>query len=69
MALDAETRSQLIDGVRRFVSERLRPIEAKVAEDNAVPDEIVAEMRELGLFGLSIPEEYGGSTSRWRMSA
>jgi acyl-CoA dehydrogenase len=60
MALDLETRSQLIDGVRRFVAERLRPIEAKVAEDNAVPDEIVGEMKALGLFGLSIPEEYGG---------
>src|SRR5271169_3054768 len=60
MALDTETRDQLIDTVRRFVAERLRPLEAKVAEDDAVPDEILAEMRELGLYGLSIPEEYGG---------
>src|SRR6201992_4353275 len=60
MALDTETRDQLIDTVRRFVAERLRPLEAKVAEDDAVPDDVVAEMRELGLFGLSIPEEFGG---------
>ena len=60
MALDLETREQLIDTVRRFVAERLRPIEAQVAENDAVPDAIVAEMRDLGLFGLSIPEEYGG---------
>jgi len=60
MALDAETRDQLVDTVRRFVSERLRPLEAQVAEANAVPEPIIAEMRELGLFGLSIPEEYGG---------
>jgi acyl-CoA dehydrogenase len=60
MALDAETRDQLIDTVRRFVAERLRPIEAQVAENDAVPDEVLAEMRELGLFGLTIPEEYGG---------
>ena len=60
MALDIETRDQLIETVRRFVAERLRPIEAKVAEDDQVPAEIVAEMRELGLFGLTIPEEYGG---------
>jgi acyl-CoA dehydrogenase len=60
MALDTETREQLIDTVRRFVSERLRPLEAKVAEDDAVPDDVIAEMRELGLYGLSIPEEYGG---------
>ncbi|MDB5456613.1 MAG: hypothetical protein JWP92_2198, partial [Caulobacter sp.] len=32
MALDLETREQLLDMVRRFVAERLRPIEAKVAE-------------------------------------
>eukprot|EP01030_Chromulinospumella_sphaerica_P015660 gene15660-15474_t len=60
MALDAETRDQLVDTVRRFVTERLRPLEAKVADDNKVPEPIIAEMRDLGLFGLSIPEEYGG---------
>ena len=60
MALDAETRDQLIGAVRRFVAERLRPIEAQVAENDAVPDDILAEMRALGLYGLSIPEEYGG---------
>ena len=60
MALDAETRDQLVETVRRFVAERLRPIEAQVAENDLVPAEIVAEMRDLGLFGLSIPEEYGG---------
>jgi acyl-CoA dehydrogenase len=60
MALDADTRDQLIDTVRRFVSERLRPLEAQVAEDDAIPDEVLAEMRTLGLYGLSIPEEYGG---------
>ena len=60
MALDLETREQLIDTVRRFVAERLRPLEAKVAEEDAMPSEIVEEMKGLGLFGLSIPEEYGG---------
>ena len=60
MALDAETRDQLIATVRRFVTERLRPLEARVAEDDAMPDEIVEEMKSLGLFGLSIPEAYGG---------
>ncbi len=60
MALDLETRNQQIETVRRFVRERLVPIEAQVAETDEVPAEIVQEMRELGLFGLSIPEEYGG---------
>jgi acyl-CoA dehydrogenase len=60
MALDADTREQLIDTVRRFVAERLRPIEAEVAENDRVPDDVLEEMRALGLFGLTIPEEYGG---------
>jgi acyl-CoA dehydrogenase len=60
MALDPDTRAQFIDTVRRFVSERLRPIEAQVAEADAVPDDVVAEMKALGLYGLSIPAAYGG---------
>src|SRR5450432_3204727 len=60
MALDLETREQLIDTGRRFVAERLRPLEAKVAEDDAIPEDVIAEMKALGLYGLSIPAEYGG---------
>jgi acyl-CoA dehydrogenase len=60
LALDTETRDQLIDTVRRFVREACVPIEAKVAEEDRVPDAVIAQMRELGLFGLSIPEEFGG---------
>lgn len=60
MPLDPETFDALIDTIRRFVAERLRPLEEKVAEEDEVPAEIVREMREMGLFGLSIPEEFGG---------
>ena len=60
MALDLETRDALVETVRRFVREKCVPIEAKVSEDDRVPDAVIAEMRELGLFGLSIPEDYGG---------
>ena len=60
MALDRDTLAQLLDTVERFVTERLRPLEERVAEEDRIPPEIVAEMRALGLFGLSIPEEYGG---------
>ncbi|MES2755340.1 MAG: acyl-CoA dehydrogenase family protein, partial [Pseudomonadota bacterium] len=60
MALDPETFDALIDGVRRFVAERLRPLEGAVEAADAIPADVVAEMRELGLFGLSIAEEYGG---------
>ncbi|MBV9065780.1 MAG: acyl-CoA dehydrogenase family protein, partial [Methylobacteriaceae bacterium] len=60
MALDQDSLTQLLDTVERFVTERLRPMEKEVAENDRIPDHIVTEMKELGLFGLSIPEEYGG---------
>lgn len=58
--MDHETFEQLLEGVRRFVNERLIPLEAKVSEEDAIPADALAEMRALGLFGISIPEEYGG---------
>ncbi|MBB6011399.1 acyl-CoA dehydrogenase [Aquamicrobium lusatiense] len=60
MALDSETLDQLLETIRRFVRERLVPLEHQVAENDAIPAEIITAMREMGLFGLSIPEEHGG---------
>jgi len=60
MALDTETFDALIDHLRRFVADRLRPLEGEVEANDAIPDAVVQEMREMGLFGLSIAEEYGG---------
>lgn len=60
MALDAETLNQLVDTLEKFVTNRLKPLEAQIAEEDAIPDEVVDEMKELGLFGLTIPEEFGG---------
>lgn len=60
MIRDAEILDGLVETVRRFVRERLVPAEAEVEETNTIPPAIIAEMRALGLFGLSIPEAYGG---------
>ncbi|MBB5684641.1 acyl-CoA dehydrogenase family protein [Sphingobium boeckii] len=60
MALDPETFDALIETIRRFVTERLRPLEAQVGEEDELPAALIEEMRQLGLFGLSIPEDYGG---------
>jgi len=60
MIRDQDTLETLLGSISRFVQERLVPNENLLAEGDAVPAEIVAEMRALGLFGLSIPEEYGG---------
>lgn len=60
MIRDQETITQLVDLIERFVRERLVPAEEKMAEEASLPEDILAEMKELGLFGLTIPEEYGG---------
>jgi acyl-CoA dehydrogenase len=60
MPLDPSTLEQLQMTVRRFVRERLVPLEAQVAREDRIPAEVVQEMRELGLFGLTVPESYGG---------
>jgi acyl-CoA dehydrogenase len=60
MIRDPETMNGLLDGVRRFVRERLVPAEEAVAETDAIPADIVHDMKALGLFGLTIPESYGG---------
>jgi acyl-CoA dehydrogenase len=60
MIRDLETHRLLLDTVNRFVRERLIPAEQQVADDDAIPHDIVDAMREIGLFGLTVPEEYGG---------
>ena len=60
MAIDIETFSLLRDGVARFVRERLIPREREIAGLDRPPQELLDEVRELGLFGLTYPEEYGG---------
>ena len=60
MALDQQTRKHFVAAVERFVAERLLPNEALVEEQRRVPDDILGEMAALGLFGLSIPERWGG---------
>jgi acyl-CoA dehydrogenase len=60
MIRDPQTLQALLDAVNRFVRERLVPAEHIVAETDEIPDDLQRDMKELGLFGLTIPEEYGG---------
>ena len=46
--------------VTEFVDDQLRPIELQVEESGVIPEQIVEKMRKLGLFGMSIPDVYGG---------
>jgi acyl-CoA dehydrogenase len=60
MIRDQETLNILLDTVRRFVRERCVPAEAVTAETDRIPEDIVADMRRMGLFGFAIPQSYGG---------
>ena len=60
MIRDPESFKLLLDTIERFVRERLIPREQEVVDTDAIPADIVAEMRRMGLFGLTIPEQYGG---------
>lgn len=46
--------------VRRFVEEKVEPLSDQIEETDQIPEELVRAMRELGLFGMAIPERYGG---------
>ncbi len=60
MIRDSETLRQLVDLIERFVRERLIPAENQLSDEAKIPDAILEEMKSLGLFGLTIPEQYGG---------
>ena len=59
--MDPEIFQQFIDQLERYVRERLIPAEEEVIANDAVPEPILQEMREMGLFGLTVPEEFGGA--------
>ena len=52
---------ELMEAVRRFVDVRVDPRMGAIEEANQFPDDLICEIAELGLFGISIPETYGGS--------
>lgn len=60
MMREDDTLDPLLTMLERFVKERLIPNEHRVADEDAIPPDIIMEMRGLGLFGLSTPVEYGG---------
>ncbi|MCP2871799.1 acyl-CoA dehydrogenase family protein, partial [Salmonella enterica subsp. enterica serovar Typhimurium] len=58
---DPDTYPAFLAQLRRFVQQRLVPREAEVASRDEVPADLVEEMADIGLFGFSIPEAYGGA--------
>jgi acyl-CoA dehydrogenase len=59
--MDPETFETFSQQLCRYVRERLIPAEKQVIETDLIPEDILTEMREMGLFGLTMPEEYGGA--------
>jgi alkylation response protein AidB-like acyl-CoA dehydrogenase len=57
---DPDVRAEIIETVRRFVAKEVIPVASEMEHVDSYPTEIVAQMRELGLFGVTIPEAYGG---------
>jgi acyl-CoA dehydrogenase len=60
LGTDPEVMAAFLETLRRFVRERLVPAEEEVIRTDRVPDRVLDEMRDLGLFSATIPPEYGG---------
>ena len=59
--MDEASFTAFADQLDRYVRDRLIPAEPRMIEANAVPADILTEMRDMGLFGITIPEDYGGA--------
>ena len=55
-----EARTQIVSMVREFAQRELEPIVAEYERDDIVPLDVIEKMKEMGLFGITVPEEYGG---------
>lgn len=59
--MDQDVFEAFIDQLKRYVRERLIPAEKEILETDLIPEDIMQEMRDMGLFGLTMPEEFGGA--------
>ena len=55
-----DVRAQIISLVREFVQRDVEPVARRYDDEDIYPTELVEKMKEMGLFGISTPEEYGG---------
>ncbi|MFI5365093.1 MAG: acyl-CoA dehydrogenase family protein, partial [Candidatus Binatia bacterium] len=60
MSVVNEVREEVVSTVRRFVDREVMPVASELEHRNEYPHALVARMKELGLFGATIPQEYGG---------
>ena len=55
-----ETQAQIVNLVRSFVKRDVEPIAREYDHEDKYPFELIGKMQEMGLFGITVPEEYGG---------
>jgi len=58
--VDASDLDDVLASVREFIRQEVVPLEEQIDADDAIPDEIVAQCKAMGLYGFTIPEQYGG---------
>jgi acyl-CoA dehydrogenase len=58
--MEPDSLQDILDSVRRFVRERVVPLEAEIDENDEIPDPIRQAAKDMGLFGFALPEEHGG---------
>ena len=60
LGANEEARAQIVALVRDFVRREVEPVAAELDREDRVPHDLIDQMKELGLFGITVPEEYGG---------
>src|ERR671923_2607241 len=55
-----EEQRMIVDAVREFVEREVIPVADEMEHEDEYPEKIVEQMKEMGLFGMMVPEEYGG---------
>ena len=59
-ATPEEARTQIVNLVREFVRRDVAPVAQELDREDRVPHDLIYQMKEMGLFGITVPEEYGG---------
>jgi alkylation response protein AidB-like acyl-CoA dehydrogenase len=57
----SETEQLIVDTVHDFVDRQVKPFVREIEHANTYPELMIEQMKELGIFGLAIPEEHGGT--------
>src|ERR1700722_11150511 len=58
--VEADVFTEMVREIRRFIREQVVPLEVQIDEEDLIPERIRQQAKDLGLFGFSIPGEYGG---------